>query len=123
MIQANELRIGNLLLFEDNSAIEVRGIHPSGKYIHDGKQWIEIFRCNHIPITEEWLLNFGFELPILGSSIYKLGLGSFSIQHFGDKIGFFEMRNHKKIDLVHQLQNLYFALKGTELTPKAAEII
>jgi len=117
MIQANELRIGNFLLFEDNSVIEVRGIHPSGKNIHDGKKWIEVFRLNPISLTEDWLtLKFGFKLLIPFGSCFALEL--FYIQYYGDSIGFFETRNHKKLEYVHKLQNLYFSLTGTELTIK-----
>ena len=116
MIDAKELRIGNFLLFEDNSAIEVRGIHPSGKYIHDGKQWIEIFRCNHIFLTGEELFKFGFKRLIPNGITFMLNESI--VEYYGDEIGFFESRNHKKLESVHQLQNLYFALKGTELTIK-----
>ena len=121
MIEARELRIGNFLLFEDNSVIEVRGIHPSGKNIHDGKKWIEVFRLNPISLTEDWLLKFGFEyeqdgfdgvnksfitlLRVGGNhSIYQLSIKEIAILTF--------------IESVHQLQNLYFALTGTELTIK-----
>jgi len=119
MIDARELRIGNFLLFEDNSVIEVRGIHPSGKYIHNGKQWIELFRCNHIFLTDEELFKFGFRLNIdvwefpnyLANAWIQLLSGSYFLGVESHWMGC-------EIESVHQLQNLYFALTGTELTIK-----
>jgi len=111
MIDATELRIGNLILFEDGSIIEVRGIHPSGKNIHDGKKWIEVFRLNPIPLTEEWLLKFGFK-PFCNDWSKK------ALIIHTRKRGFVIKRSIPIIKSVHQLQNLYFALTGTELTIK-----
>ena len=124
MIDATELRIGNLILFEDGSIIEVRGIHPSGKNIHDGKKWIEVFRLNPIPLTEEWLLKFGFEKlqnpNNTPSLIWKIDWTFVFVQSIFDDLFYYFPKDGNRITLksVHQLQNLYFALKGTELTIK-----
>ena len=75
-----------------------------------------------IPLTEEWLVKFGFE-EIDG--FLTLDLGSFSgarfIFWYGDVLNLFcksDMMLSKQIKYVHQLQNLYFALTGEELTIK-----
>ena len=78
-----------------------------------------------IPLTEEWLLKFGFERHHSDYSnsviyikdvpnnnefkwgVYPLELGS----------GFI-INKSKNLKYVHQLQNLYFALTGEELTIK-----
>jgi hypothetical protein len=58
-----------------------------------------------IPLTEEWLLNFGYQIGMF----WILSTGEFRINISGI---------HYDIQYVHQLQNLYFALTGGELTLK-----
>jgi hypothetical protein len=72
-----------------------------------------------IPLTEEWLLNFGFEYhhdtPHPNKVFRKLHTEGFidleQIKHYyyGGSFTSVECR------YVHQLQNLYFALTGKEL--------
>jgi hypothetical protein len=74
-----------------------------------------------ISLTEEWLLRFGFDkvLPRNDKMYYRLK-DDFVIEEnnvflLGDDA--FEMlKLRRKIKYVHQLQNLYFALTGEELT-------
>ena len=66
-----------------------------------------------IPLTEEWLLKFGFEK--VGESFFK------GLEVFTDSGNFFYgLRDEGQMDLhleyVHQFQNWYHALKQTELT-------
>ena len=76
-----------------------------------------------IPLTEEWLMRFGFDkvLPRNDKMYYRLN-DDFVIEEnnvflLGDDA--FEMlKLRRKIKYVHQLQNLYFALTGEELTIK-----
>jgi hypothetical protein len=95
-------------------------------------QYYEVFIPEPIPLTEEWLLKFGFKHQNkydLESNLYSKKLNSkyyftiysktetldFKTKFIGWKvlnIGF-----DLKIDFVHQLQNLYFALTNEELTP------
>jgi hypothetical protein len=83
------------------------------KGFHAGEHYSSI---EPIPITKGWLLKFGFNQPIPKTKIFSLG--SFWIRYYGEEIGLYESRNHKKIEYVHQLQNIYFVLIGTELTIK-----
>jgi len=64
-----------------------------------------------IPLTENWLKKLGFKLnSAFGTSTYGNGvIGIF----FYDGVGSYGIA---KFQYVHQLQNLYFALTGTELT-------
>lgn len=76
-----------------------------------------------ILLTEEWLLKFGFEVNRPYSDTYSID--EFIIKVMGD-IGFdyVQMDYEGSLDPViqvkhvHQLQNLYFALTGEELTIK-----
>ena len=62
-----------------------------------------------ISLTEEWLLKFGFENN--GIAFWN-GVG---LSKLSD--GFYFMTT--KIEFLHQLQTLYFALTGEELTIKS----
>lgn len=70
-----------------------------------------------IPLTEEWLLKFGFEN--IGGYLWncrELGENRFINNPYG--ITHFEIKGHyekKHIQYVHQLQNLYWCLCGKEL--------
>lgn len=79
-----------------------------------------------IPLTDEWLIKFGFEengLDKKENKKYRLTWeeGVFDIY----RISSFYLDDGKhyepKIEFIHQLQNLYFALTGTELTLKEVE--
>ena len=104
-MKAEELRIGNWVF---NKA-------------HERKQLNEIYTdCSiydPIPLTEEWLLRFGFKcFDIDEIGTYKKGVfvlvpnakTHFTCTYSGRMLRF--------ITCVHQLQNLYFALTGQELT-------
>jgi len=116
-MEANELKIGNKVMFSDDSTIfEVTGIHEFGLDVIDEEcgTYIEYDQFEPIPLTEEWLLNFGAKKMDLGFDL-KANNFNFSFNSIllcwlnGIKI---------EIKYVHQLQNLYFALTGTELTLK-----
>ena len=86
----------------------------------DKKPWEEIklpeipyYDLSPIPLTEEWLLKFGFEWKIQHQGFYN---GRFKIDE-KYKEGYRLYFGGEKIDVkhVHQLQNLYFALTGEEL--------
>jgi hypothetical protein len=69
-----------------------------------------------IPLTEEWLLKFGFEKNIT-TDLYPTF--SYDILNVNDGIVYvlnYGFVNH--IKYIHQLQNLYFALTGEELQSK-----
>lgn len=84
--------------------------------------------CKPIPLTEEWLVRFGFKLEKSGWFVLKRGskkTNDLKIFHFGNmycdekfntKGGF--SSGHMMIEYIHQLQNLYFALTGHELEYK-----
>ena len=111
-MKANELRIGNLVYLWHN-ALEYSEFEANYTAIRQIHQGIEAY--TPIPLTEEWLLKFGFEKDC---DIYTLGVYTMYSDDNNDLYFCFFMYGdwEKKIEHVHQLQNLYFALTGEELT-------
>ena len=123
MLKNNELRIGNLVNSKNDGIISITNISEKSVAVSEAHCY------NHIPVefispiqlTEEWLLKFGFkkrknrhlfhwENKIVISE-YKDEFENF----FYPKTGY-DIRFSNEIKYVHQLQNLYFALTGAELT-------
>ena len=137
MIKENELRLNNLVTDEwydsFKTIIKVDSINEKGinlEIIDDGN-WAEIaqrwikpeYEFNSIfpiPLTEEWLIKFGFrkynlegysvhfryEHPKLHSTVTAIYNSDFSIKL--DNVA-------RGIKYVHQLQNIYTALTNKEL--------
>lgn len=118
-MKPNELRIGNWVEQPNNGVTRVTAI-LNDLQIKTETGYIDKY-CRPIPLTEEWLLNFGFRLG--GDRfdkeasnglfrIWSLGLihETYHTNRIGDDMGDMELKH------VHQLQNLYFALTGEELT-------
>ena len=119
MIKINELRTGNLFLYD----IGVDSDGVGTEWQPTALDWQDIKWCGEdpkgfnlvhspIPLTEEWLLRFGFENdPSDYQWIFK---DKFCIDYFQDEEGFWFLPSNR-IYTVHQLQNLYHALYGEEL--------
>ena len=113
-MKASELRIGNYIFL-------TKDVNKSYVITKTSGAIIDYIECESVlskPIllTEEWLLKFGFEK---GSLIYKND--SFNLNGeivFKGENSFRYFGLETKIKYVHQLQNLYFALTGYELTIK-----
>ena len=121
MIQAKELRLGNLTNLGEVKVIE----YPNLFYVVDEDNvsfkstWAKI---EPIPLTEEWLVKFGFVAHEHYEGNYNIISNSkqrFLIRTRTDVV---QIRLNgrpiinKMPEYVHQLQNLYFALTGEELT-------
>jgi len=134
-MKANELRIGNYLNFQIYKTL-FQGIVTNisnqkvvlATQLEDNKTRLDSLNTDSlniipIPLTEEWLLKYGFmegkyQGQILVSPFETVTQGKFlgewqvillaSVPH--------SLRN--RIKYVHQLQNLYFALTGEELEVK-----
>lgn len=115
-----ELRIGNLINV-CNDTCKVSGLSVNTiDFKSDNQEGFEMqitkqLDCEPIPLTEEWLLRFGFSLmPVSeytqdtfesnGVKLWNKSKSVFVFEHTGTII-----------ESVHQLQNLYFALTGEEL--------
>ena len=107
-MKASELRIGNWVqLGETTVQVDIITIYePDNKLVS---------KSEPIPLTEEWLLEF--KAKQFGSA-FKLQKGVKGITIRRHPNGFFLSWPNRftKLEYVHQLQNLYFALTGEELT-------
>jgi hypothetical protein len=121
MIKANELRIGNLIKYNDGGVFRVISIHEFGLDVEDDIEtaYTEYEKFSPIPLTEEWLLKFGFEKDV---AAFYLDINTVLFVSYNDDEFVHLKSNHLEtiasIKYVHQLQNLYFALTGEELTIK-----
>jgi hypothetical protein len=112
-MKATELRIGNYYY------------HPIALSFErmDDVDFISSFieKFEPIPLTEEWLLKFGFEATkeanYINVDFSQYSIGDFMVEDNGACYWDFEtLGNDLYIETVHQLQNLYHALTGNELT-------
>lgn len=128
-MKANELRIGNLVYRTNKLTKEKLTIELTAScilYISANGE-ISSFIYEPIPLTEEWLTKFGFK----EHDFEHIGYVPETYHRIESKIGYmvidsqFEFTlnyggeySSEEIKNVHQLQNLYFALTGEELTIK-----
>jgi hypothetical protein len=115
MSLANELRIGNWVeILGDSKRLNFfTTIQPSSFSVNIDKTY------GAIPLDEDWLLKFGFS-EIEHQFLLELKTGN-SLS-FDFNTGMYLVKEDNELELceieinyVHQLQNLYFALAGTEL--------
>ena len=114
MIKANELRLGNLVNYNEGGEYEIFGISEYGIDVKNDEEetYMEYENFSPIPLTKQRLYEMGAkDFPDGESLILK-----------GRLIGFAECRNiyfdiGTGIDLknVHQYQNLIFELTGIEI--------
>ena len=119
-MKATELRLGNLIEYKIEDELDER------------KEWWEVSKVDFqdltwldsnprdadfrpIKLTEEWLLKFGFVKKEIGYSKLTEMEQCFLIS-FGKHTSVNGIKFNNEIKTVHQLQNLYFALTGEELT-------
>lgn len=122
-IKSNELRLGNLVNHELFGVVQIYAIYKNSFDIsRDGKskEWFAGLGCKAIPLSEEWLLNFGF-LQCRENSAGKTYAIFIDGIRFDDTMivlwsstGLF-WRKNMVMESVHQVQNLYFGLTGQEL--------
>jgi hypothetical protein len=110
-MKSSELRVGNL----------IKGKSPEKKVYEEPVKIDEYYLTmffnkmmdvEPIPLTEEWLLKFGFETNDV--RYWQISAFRLHINRYGEwifKVETFE----QEIKYVHQLQNLYFDLVGEEL--------
>lgn len=112
-MDSKELRIGNLFMEENsNEIIEVIGLEKN-RIVFSG-QFLDKWQAKPIPITEGWLLKFGYFIKPWGYVKEGSPLISFSLTP--NQEYWIELGNGFKIYLpyVHTLQN-FFQLTGDEL--------
>jgi hypothetical protein len=127
-MKANELRIGNLFILPNGDIGKI-------SYHEIRLMVVAIEKPDYqpIPLTEEWLLKFGFVQSSnnLGNTFHILKkdgvIVMLTIEHWTNTDINSKYHNHwhceyllngHKLQYLHQLQNIYFALTGEELTIK-----
>lgn len=132
-IELNKLRLGNFVFDDENEVMKIARIETeeytdwnSGdefsttieKGIHNNNYYQSTI--NGIPITEKWLLDFGFEILTdktkgFKSNSYTYTKGISFIVHLNDELLSVNFWQGNEKRYVHELQNLFFALTGVEL--------
>lgn len=114
-MKATELRIGNLVLFH-KKINTVTAIGEASLGIVPEHSDIEYDAIFPIPLTEEWLLKWGFSYYAEDKEYY---FGDFRVEFRTQEIKiYYDEKYLGYIEFLHQLQNLFFALTGEELTLK-----
>ncbi len=140
MINRRELRSGNYILDDEGNIVVVRAINDLSEHwpnepeagnisfekVLTGK-FLEYFECNFqsanpIPLSDIWLGYLSFE-PTKGVYEHPLTGHYLAPQsppfsfYIGEPLLWSEPHYRvREIKYVHELQNLYFALTGNELT-------
>lgn len=123
-MKANELQIGNYVTSDEYENIKVEGVSIS----LDGR-WNQIFfyingwaklkiinNLKPIPLTEKWLLEFGFIKDIDGNFVINNETLSITKDKKTDiYYACFDNIIIRKIENVNELQNLYFFITQKEL--------
>lgn len=137
-MNAAELRIGNIIQHgEFNSSFRIISFYGGNqalvdsahvKFPTDDQFEPLLSECSGVKITVKWLERFGFITFDAEVDMMEYGMSghdNFSLfndggLNFVDEEPFYiEYRDKKiQVDYIHQLQNLYFALTGEELTIK-----
>ena len=127
-MKVEELRVGNFVsVARHESAVKI--IHPQWVYIEGNLVNNSYDQVEPIPLTEKWLEGFGFEnqddeidyseFEFNGVIIH--GQGHYQQSPFLFRHESLHITDRQiEIKYVHQLQNLYFALTGEDLTLRAA---
>lgn len=140
-MKASELRIGNLVKINNDLLPETHGKtyivyklqktfdfdFPSSTGIVSVTDKVNTYTqfdefIAPIPLTEEWLLRFGFEKK--DSDVTRYEKRELMMEYIFGKwyarlcVNYQDSVLVTKVEYVHQLQNLVFALTGEELTLK-----
>ena len=121
-MEANELRVGNYVecrIDDINDRFDV--VKLNIHHFTDIHNEVIGYSYKPIPLTEEWLIKFGF-FEKYKSCCNRWNILSFTLldneDRNGDLQGVFIYDYKLEVSYVHQLQNLYFALTNEELTIK-----
>ena len=124
---ARELRIGNYV-YDTKSEVNIINLEALTYICKE-----PLNQVKPIPLTEEWLGRFGFELIKFVAPNQQCGIDLFygydyAIKKIGNKTDLIIRYKHDKFKLdsfystdfkyVHTLQNLYFVLTSEELLTK-----
>ena len=125
-MEGKELRLGNYLHDRNGNLCKVIELRQDGIYAPAIGKATTGLPNKPIELTEEWLLKFGFESNNVS---YKINNDKFVFElYFYDAWNLNYVEKEKfgndSVELsgywkIHELQNLFFALTGNELTIKS----
>ena len=115
MIKSNELRFGNYVKHFENGIVLTVGRTVAFRTPTNTIR-VDVDDLEPILLTEEWLLKFGFEKKS-GWDDYEYYIKDEVEIIFNENV-MFKNSIENQIEYVHQIQNIYFALTGNELTNK-----
>ena len=132
-MNAKNFRLGNFIfLFTKQEIFEV--VSMTKNTISSDSYCREHSEFEGIPLTEEWLLKAGFNYKnyhpttigstnVFGSGLYisQMISNGFSLVFQTDKKNFYFEFSDRYINYVHELQNLYYSLTGSELVFSSTE--
>lgn len=125
-MEARELRIGNLVFSPyDNKAIQVNGTDIFMLEVEHHRE----LKFKPIPISDEWLKHIGFQISDDSYSDGNHKPANYKEAFYGENPvtkdyllmlknvgdGWFYRNGYFKIDYLHQIQNLHFALTNKEI--------
>ena len=136
-MDSSELRIGNYVNFEFKSGVDKISIFPKDLFEMYKREEVKDM-LSPIPLTEEWLIKFGFRLLrkdefndytqiVYGKSIIVgdednseklviyLPFNRCEIGEYNPKDDDYSYILNIDINYVHQAQNLFYSLTNTEL--------
>jgi len=129
-MKSSELRIGNL--FEDREGrlcdVDQVSKNPEDTQITAIHGGLTALPTKPIPLTEEWLLKFCGEYEVddginFIKHWWRFGEVSVKIEQwkkdmcYDESFSVYKDHNYiKDVSIIHEFQNLYFALTGEELT-------
>lgn len=128
-MNSKDFRIGNLVNYHIEDSMDERKEYDVISHIdYNDLRCFETYEDNSeykvIPITPEWLESFGF---VKEGRHYAMGVhqrlfsGLMKLTFNGKlQMWVFSVGKHSditRVEFVHQLQNLYYALTGEELQP------
>jgi len=135
-LRAQELRIGNYVL-DGQDLIKIHSISENAiSFLYEEKPaFLFVNEISGIPLTTEWLERFGFEpngvfksMRLAMDDLNRYGARTFIVVAYDGEAwieiisrdvhnNYKESQSHVfQLKYLHQLQNLYFALTGDELT-------
>ena len=113
-MKANELRIGNIVLYSEKQCM-VLGIDEDTSIYLGRCGWVAVDDLKPIPLDKNILLSFGAKMQTkIHYKIEDLLLFKYSDKY----VVSINLQDIATVKYLHELQNLFFALKGEELKIK-----
>jgi hypothetical protein len=123
MINAQHLRVGNLVLYKpygnkDGEMKTIQGMLGMKAFFDRHSNESGMFHnLQGIPLTEDWLNKCGFVEGIERMQGCLVYINNCSVKRIMDDLVYLDdLRYIRIVKYLHDLQNLYFAITGNELS-------